>query len=81
MENYQTYLISCCAFIWCSSPLEPFVNFRFATHISIYVMIYMLKYAFTHILYSLRILPLAAEMSDRQAIRPQARQIAATDPL
>ena len=31
--------------------------------------------------FSLRILPLAAEMSERQAFRPQARQIAATDPI
>ena len=37
--------------------------FRSATHISIYVMINMLNYAFTHILFSLRILPVAAEMS------------------
>ena len=55
--------------------------FRFVTHISIYLMIFMLKYAFTHILFSLRILLLAVEMSDTQALRSQARQIAVTDPI
>ena len=41
--------------------------FRFVTHISISIMIFMLNYAFTHILLSLCILLLAVEMSDRQA--------------
>ena len=41
----------------------------------------MLNYAFTHILFSLRILLLAVEMSDTQAFRSQARQIAVTDPI
>ena len=58
---------------------NPF--FRFVTHISISLMIFMLNYAITHILFSLRILLLAVEMSDRQAFRSQARQIAATDPI
>ena len=44
---------------------NPF--FRFVTHISISLMISML----THILFSLRILLLAVEMTDRQAIRSQ----------
>ena len=44
-----------------------FFFFRFVTHISISLMIFMLIYAFTHILFSLRILLLAVEMSDRQA--------------
>ena len=54
--------------------------FRFVTHISISLMIFMLNYAFNHILFSLRILLLAVEMSDWQAFRSQARQIAVTDP-
>ena len=41
-------------------------------------MIYMLNYAFTHILFSLRILLLAVEMSGRQAFRSK---IAVTDPI
>ena len=44
-------------------------------------MIFMLNYAFIHILFSLRMLLLAVEMSDRQAFLSQARQIAVTDPL
>ena len=55
--------------------------FRFVTHISIALMIFMLNYDFTYILFLLRILLLAVEMSDRQALRSQARQIAATDPI
>ena len=43
------------------------------------LMILMLNYAFTQILFSLCILLFAVEMSDRQAFRSQARQIAATD--
>ena len=57
VENYQTYLISCSA-VMVSSPMESFF-FRFVTHISISLMIFMLNYAFTHILFSLRILLLA----------------------
>ena len=45
------------------------------------LMIFMLNYAFTHILFSLRIFLLAVEMSDSQALRPQARQIVVTDPI
>ena len=55
--------------------------FRCVTHISISLMIFMLNNAFTHILFSLRILLLAVEMSESQALRPQARQIAVTDPF
>ena len=55
--------------------------FRFVTHISISLIIFMLNYAFTHILFSLRILLLAVGMSDTQAFRSQARQIAVTDPI
>ena len=57
VENYQTYLISCYA-VMVSSPMDSFF-FRFVTHISISLMIFMLNYAFTHILFSLRILLLA----------------------
>ena len=48
---------------------NPFFRFffRFVTHISISLMIFMLNYPSTHILFSLRILLLAVEMSDRQA--------------
>ena len=42
---------------------------------------FRLKYAFIHILFSLRILLLAVEMSERQAFRSQARQIAVMDPI
>ena len=80
MENYETYLISCSA----GMVFESYGNLffiRFVTHISISLMIFMLNYAFTYILYSLRILLLAVGMSDRQAFRSQARQIAATDPM
>ena len=42
-------------------------------------MIFMLNYAFTRILFSLRIHLLAVDMSDRQAFRSQASQIAVTD--
>ena len=47
-------------------------------------MIFMLNYAFTHFLFSLHILLLAAEMSERQAFfLSQARltTIAVTDPI
>ena len=57
IENYPTYLISCSA-VMELSPMESFF-FRFVTHISISFMIFMLNYAFTHILFSLRILLLA----------------------
>ena len=51
--------------------------FRFVIRISNSLMIFMLKYDFTHIL-SLLIFLLAVE-NDRSAIRSQARQIAVTD--
>ena len=50
VENYPTYLISCSA-VMELSPMESFF-FRFVT-------LFMLNYAFTHILFSLRILLLA----------------------
>ena len=82
VENYQTYLISCCTVMAFESYGILFsFFFRFVTHISISLMIFMLNYAFTHILFSLRILLLAVEMSDRNAIRSQARQTAVTDPI
>ena len=79
MENYHTYDFMLCGYgvrvLW-----NPFF-FRFVTHISISRMIFRLNYAFNHILFSLRILLLAVEMSDLQAFRSQARQIAVTDPI
>ena len=80
VQNYQTYLISCCAVMVFESHGIRFF-FRFVTHISISLMIFMLNYAFTHMIFSLRILRLAVEMSDKQAFRSQAKQIAATDPI
>ena len=77
MENFQTYLISYSVVMVFESYGIQF--FCFVTHISIYLMIFMLNYAFTRILYSLRIHLLAVEMSDRQAFRSQASQIAVTD--
>ena len=76
VENFQTHLISCCAVMGFESNGIRF--FRFVTHISISLM---LNYAFTHILFSLHILLLAVEMSDRQAFRSQAIQSAATDTI
>ena len=69
VENYQSYLISCCAFKVFES-FGSFSFFRFVTQydiISISLMIFMLNYAFTHILFSLRILCSSVEMSNRQA--------------
>ena len=80
VENYQTYLISCCAGYGVQVLWNHFF-FRFVTHISISLMIFMLNYTFTHILFSLRILLFDVEMSDRRAFRSQVRQIAATDPI
>ena len=57
VENYQTYLISC-SVLWCSSPMESYFFFVLSL-ISRILMIFMLNYAFTHILFSLRILFLA----------------------
>ena len=71
VENYQTYLISCPAVMVFESYGIPF--FRFVTDISISLMISMVNYAFTYILFSLHILLLAVEMSHRQAFRSQAR--------
>ena len=80
VENYQTYLI----FIFCGYGVRvlwnPIFFIRFVTHISISLMIFVLNYAFANILFSLRILLLAVEMSDWQGFRSQARQIAVTDP-
>ena len=77
MENYQTYLISYSAVM----VFESYGILFFVTHISISLMIFMLNYAFTCILFSLRIHLLAVEMSDSQAFRSQASQIAVTDPI
>ena len=79
VENYQTYLISCSAVLVFGSYGILFF-FRFVTHILISLMIFMLNYALTYILFSLRTLLLTIEMSERQAFRSQARQIAITDP-
>ena len=79
VESYQSFLISFCAVMVFESYVILFF-FRFVTHIWISLMIFMLNYAFTHILFSLRTLLLAVKLSDRQAFRSQARQIAATDP-
>ena len=59
---------------------DPFFSF-YHSYLDLSVMIFMLNYAFNHILFSLRILLLAVEMSDKQAFRSQARQIAATGPM
>ena len=79
VENYQTYLISCSAVM----VFRPYgILFVFVLSlISRSLIIFMLNYAFTHILFLLRILLLAVEMSERQAFRSQARQIAVTDPI
>ena len=58
MENYQTYLISYSAVMVFES-FGILFFFRFITPISISLMIFMLNYAFTNILFSLRILLLA----------------------
>ena len=79
MKNYQTYLISNSAVMVFES--YGILFFCFVTHISISLMTFMLNYAFTRILFSLRIHLLAVEMSDRQLFRSQASQIAVTDPI
>ena len=64
VENYQTYLISCSAVM----VFESYgILFFYSFCLLISLMIYMLNYAFAHILFSLRILLLAVEMSDWQA--------------
>ena len=77
MENYQTYLIPYSAvMVFESYGMLSF--FCFVTHISISLMIFMLNYAFTRILFSLRIHLLAVEMSDRQAFRSQVKLLSRT---
>ena len=49
MENYQSYLDACCAVMVFESYGIHF--FRFVICISISLMIFMLKYAFTHIFF------------------------------
>ena len=64
VENYKTFDFMLCGYgvrvIW-----NPF--FFILSLISRSLMNFMLNYAFNHILFSLRILLLAVEMSDRQA--------------
>ena len=79
MENYQTYLISYSAVMVFES--YGILFFRFCRSYLNLSHDFILNYAFTHILFSLRILLLAVEMSARQAFRSQARQIAVTDPI
>ena len=77
VENYQTF-----DFMVCCYGIESYgIIFCFVTHISVSLMILMLNYAFTHIQFSLSILRLAVEMSDKQAFRSKARQIAVTDSI
>ena len=59
VENYQSYLAACCTVMVFES-YENLFFFRSVIHVSISLMIFMLKYAFTHI-FSLRILLLAVE--------------------
>ena len=59
VENYQSYLSTCCAvMVFESYGIHLF--FRFVTRVSISLMNFMLKYAFTHT-FSLRILLLVVE--------------------
>ena len=58
VENYQSYLVPCCAVMVFESHETNF--FRLVIRISISLMISLLRYAFTHI-FSLRILLLAVE--------------------
>ena len=74
VENYQTYLNSSCAVMVYESNGILFFSFCHS------YLDLRLKYAFIHILFSLRTLLLAVEMSDRKAFRSQARQIAAMHP-
>ena len=66
--------------MFCGYGVRVLWNPFFVTHISISLMIFMLNYAFARILFPLRIHLLAVEISDRQAFRSQASQIAVTDP-
>ena len=68
MENYQAYF----DFMLCSYGVRVRWNLFSLFSVSSLIsrslsMIFMLNYAFTHILFSLHILLFAVEMSDRQA--------------
>ena len=78
VENYQSYLYHAVR-LWCSNPMKSFfyVLSFVSRSISRFSCLNMLSLTF----YSLGILLLAVEMSDRKAFRSQARQIAATDPI
>ena len=76
VENYQTYLISCSAVTVFESYVILF--FLFVTHISIFLMIFMLNYAFTLILFSLRILLLAVKMSDMHGFSIASQSLSRT---
>ena len=58
VENYQSYLVACCAVMVFESYEIHF--FRFVIRISISLIIFLLIYALTHI-FSLRILLFALE--------------------
>ena len=67
MENYQSYLISCCAVM----VFECYEIHFFLVFFSSF-MIIMLKYAFTHIIFTAH-----TSHSYKKAIQSEARQIAA----
>ena len=50
VENYQSYLVSCCVGMVFES--YEIHLFRFVIRISISLMIFMLKYAFSHIFFT-----------------------------
>ena len=54
VENYQSYLVACCA-VMVFETYEIhffFFFFRFVVRISIFLMIFLLIYAFTHIFFT-----------------------------
>ena len=50
VENYQSYLAACCAVMVFES--YEILFFRFVIRVSIYLMIFILKYPFTHIFFT-----------------------------
>ena len=80
VENYQSIFY----FMLCGNGVRALYYgiffVCFVTHISISHDFHA-QPCFHHVSFSLRILLMAVEMSDRQAFRSQARQIAVTDPI
>ena len=82
VENYQTYLISCCEgygvqVLWNHffSICHSYLNLSHDFHAQLYFHSHFIFTAHTSLCCR------NVEMSDRQAFRSERRQIAATDPI